>query len=361
MVVVDLKLDNVYSFNNFEINFSYPKKLLKNRIKEEYLKDRPNFRYKKVNIILGSNATGKTSLGKAMMNIFNFLTNRDYKFLDNMHSDKERELKFSIDFIPPKINAIDEKIKLYRVVVGYFNKEINIDIYSSDISKLDTYEKAERKLSKINFELENDLNCLKKINAGGWLFEFPDINFVNKIDLKVLNAVLKTVDNTIIEVIKSKEVDETYIIKFKNRDVVIQNKKVIDNSTLSSGTENAINIASIISSIKDNVNGFYYCDEKFSYINSEIEIALLGLMVELLHSDDQLFFTTHNLDVLDIGLPNHSYMFLNKEKEIKCTKIEEYVKKNDVNLKNLIKNNVFDFSPDLQYIYDLEVDLKNEK
>lgn len=354
MVIVDLKLDNIYSFNNFEVNFTYPKKIVKNSIKNEFIENRPNFRYKKVNIILGSNATGKTSLGKAMMNIFNFLAKRDTIFLDEMHSNKNKNLKFSIDFVPNQ----KDNIKLYRVEVNYFSKKIHINIYSSTINKLDTYEKAKSKLTKINSNIENDINSLKLITTGKWLFDFPKINFLSKIDLKVLNAVLKTVDSTINKVVESKEVKDTYIIKFKKRDVIIQNNKVIDDSTLSSGTEDAITIASIISSIKNNHLDFYYCDEKFSHINSEIELSLLSLMIELLHPNNQFFFTTHNLDVLEIGLPIHSYMFLNKEKEIKYVKLEDYIKKNDINLKNFIKNNVFDFSPNLQNIYDLEVDIK---
>ena len=72
MIVLNLELDNLFGFEDFKINFSYPKKVENSSIKDEFLKDRPNFRYKKVNILLGANSTGKTSIGKAMMAIFNF-------------------------------------------------------------------------------------------------------------------------------------------------------------------------------------------------------------------------------------------------------------------------------------------------
>lgn len=39
--------------------------------------------------------------------------------------------------------------------------------------------------------------------------------------------------------------------------------------------------------------GFYYCDEKFSYIHSDVEKAILSLMIQRLNDNDQLFFTTH--------------------------------------------------------------------
>ena len=46
MVILNLKLDNIYSFNNFEINFTYKKKIVNNPIGEENLEGYPNFRYK---------------------------------------------------------------------------------------------------------------------------------------------------------------------------------------------------------------------------------------------------------------------------------------------------------------------------
>ena len=73
MVVLDVRLDNLYAFKNFHLNFAYPKKIVGSCIKDEHLANRPNFRYKKVNIIMGANASGKTSFGRALMNIFNFI------------------------------------------------------------------------------------------------------------------------------------------------------------------------------------------------------------------------------------------------------------------------------------------------
>ena len=77
MIVLNLELDNLFGFEDFKINFLYSKKVKNSSIKKEFLKDRPNFRYKKVNILLGANATGKTSVGKVMIVIFNFLNRKE--------------------------------------------------------------------------------------------------------------------------------------------------------------------------------------------------------------------------------------------------------------------------------------------
>ena len=73
MVVLDILLDNFYAFKNFHMNLTYPKKIVGSCIREEHLADRPNFRYKKVNIIMGANASGKTTFGRTVMKIFNFI------------------------------------------------------------------------------------------------------------------------------------------------------------------------------------------------------------------------------------------------------------------------------------------------
>lgn len=66
MIIMDIKADNLYALKKFHMNMSYPKKIVDSTIPGEYLAEKPNFRYKKVNIIMGGNATGKTSLGKLL-------------------------------------------------------------------------------------------------------------------------------------------------------------------------------------------------------------------------------------------------------------------------------------------------------
>lgn len=91
MIVMDLKIDNFFAFNNFHINMSYPKKIVDSLINPEHLQDRPNFRYKKVNIILGANATGKTSLGRILMSSFNFISRKEIVALTDCINDNSKE------------------------------------------------------------------------------------------------------------------------------------------------------------------------------------------------------------------------------------------------------------------------------
>ena len=50
MIIMDLKIDNFLAFKEFHMNMAYPKKIVNSYIPCEFLKDRKNFRYKKVNI-----------------------------------------------------------------------------------------------------------------------------------------------------------------------------------------------------------------------------------------------------------------------------------------------------------------------
>ena len=75
MVIMKMKLDNVLAFKNFEVNFSYPQKLKRSLIQNEYLCNYSNFRYKKANIFCGSNASGVTSI--IFSTLKNELVNKD--------------------------------------------------------------------------------------------------------------------------------------------------------------------------------------------------------------------------------------------------------------------------------------------
>ncbi len=351
MIVMDIVLDNLFGFNNFQANFSYPKKIVNSTIQGEYLQNKPNFRYKKVNILMGANASGKTSLGSAIKDICSFIFQRDTTWLNKDISDENKNAFFSIDFL------INDNT-LYRAKACFSTtKIVSYELFSASIQKNDSYETCVKKLHLV----END--SINESTAVGWLFSFPkdkqsDFSRLkeknNVLDINILQAVLKTLDTSITNVEESKEVADSYIIRSKNGDVFIQDGKVANRNILSSGTKAGIDIAYLLSAIYKDSHGFYYCDEQFSFIQSDAEQAILSLMISSLKSDRQLFFTTHNLDILEMNLPVHSFLFLRKNKDIEVVHPETKIKKNDVSLRNAVKNDVFDISPDINELLALE-------
>ena len=358
MIVLNLEIDNLFGFEDFKINFSYPKKVENSSIKDEFLKDRPNFRYKKVNIILGANSTGKISIGKAMMAIFNFLNKKEIITVTQYIRDIKKIMNFSMDFI------LDGKNVMYRVNLKKENEneEIHLDLYKADILEEDSYEISIEKFEKLNLENESYIEVLDKLKkVSGWLFTYPEqgSNFLKSnsevMDVKIFENILKTLDPSIEKVRKLDEVKNSYILTLKGEDLIIQDGEFVKkNNILSSGTKAGLDIAYIMSAIKKNTNVFYYCDEKFPYIHSDVEKAILSLMIDFLKPNTQLFFTTHNLEILDMNLPIHCFTFLKKREKIEVIYASKYLSNKDNFSEEIIKNDIFNVVPYLDLIYELE-------
>ena len=92
MILMKLKLDNFMAFNGFEMSMTHSDKVVEREM-DECLSDHPNFRYKKLNILLGANASGKTALGRMLMNILDFIATREYSGIASCINDiKERRI-----------------------------------------------------------------------------------------------------------------------------------------------------------------------------------------------------------------------------------------------------------------------------
>ena len=364
MAVLKVKFDNILCFNNFEANFSYPKKLVKTPLEHEYLINYPNIRYKKVNIIIGSNSSGKTSLGLAIWNTLRFMDKKESELIKKIVSNKNKDAFILIDFIYP--NGLFERFE----TIIKANGEVLARCQSINAKKEDSYESLIARLNnKIKFD--NYVNVLNNAFVDGWNialptneigFEFIECNYSKeqqKEFVLIYEKILKSFDPSIKEVFVSKEQENTFIVKFYNgaTEAVTHGKKINSLEKMSSGTKNVINIARIIYSIKKRYNGFYYVDEQFSFVNSDLELACLATMIECLGDGEQLFFTTHNEEVMNISLPLHSFSFLKKTKNEKDEFIVEllnassFEKRNNVSVKNLYDNDYFDILPDTREVY----------
>lgn len=371
MIIMNVKLNNLCAFKDFHINFSYPKKILNSTIENEFLPDFPNFRYRKVNILIGTNASGKTSLGKMFKNIFSFIRRKELVNITDSIADVEKESYFLIDFIPDKTHLCRVEVNIPpKGDEEYSIDRCKISIKWVKIKKEDSYESCAQKIDLGNEVKElNGLEGLEKFSNAvgfGWYFIHPFSNNIKIVDLenarylKILKNTLMTLDNSIVDVIRVKDIENTYAIVMDNKKLIIQKGKLLgSNNILSSGTEAGIGIADLLTSIIEHKNGFYYCDEKFSYIHSDIERVMLSLMISKLKEGEQLFFTTHNLDIVDMNLPKHSFWFMKKANNggnisIACESASSKLKKTTDSVRNALENDVFTAAPRLELLYDLE-------
>lgn len=365
MIIMDLKINNFFAFENFHINFSYPKKIVNSYLEDEFLEGYPNFRYQKINIIMGSNATGKTSLGKMILAIFNLINKKNIDLISPFISNKKKNAFFAMDFVEKKEN----KYYLYRMNAHFLGNDedsysidnVKINVYSVEIKKRDNYELCSERLDLLtnNKSTENYITELEKIPKLSWGFAFPFDSFKSEYSvldddryLKLLEYTLKVLDPAAKYVRRIENVKNAFIISFGDKDIILQDGKIVNESLLSSGTKEGIRIASIIDSLKVGKEAVYYCDEMFSHIHSDIEKGFFSLMIDLLGRNSQLFFTSHNTDLLDLPLPKHCFTFLKKEiyddgQVISAINASKYLKKNTDSLRNAVDNDLFSVSPNL--------------
>ena len=363
MVIMNVKLNHIYGFDDFEVNFSYPRKLVVDIIGDETLEGRERFRYKKAVILMGTNAVGKTSLGRILLKIFSSVKEANEAILRELdHSGTPAQ--FQVDFV-------NEGYTLHRFEGTVDGENVVIRYLSAEIGEMDSYEMTVEKLVDRTEEIGGDFKKLRKaIGTLEYRFAYPEIEtslHVADVDqdalLKTLRAVIGTLDPTLTDVSIAKDLKDSFVIRRRGKEIIIQEGKLLNRELLSSGTAEGIDVALFLASMYSHKNCFYYCDEHFSYIQSDIEKNIFGLMVEKLGRNEQLIFTTHNTDMLDLNLPKHAFAFMRKaiedgEYKVSVTFASEYLKRNTDSVKCAMENDVFRSVPDASLLdeLDLEVD-----
>lgn len=361
MVVMDVKLRHVYGFDDFHINFSYPRKLSVDLIGEEYLEGRERFRYKKAVVLMGTNATGKTSLGKALLKIFSSIREANEAILRDLDG-MGRKAEFQVDFV-------NEGYTLHRYSGVVEGENVSFRYASAEIGETDSYEMAAAKLADRTDELGGSFRNLKSaVGPLEFRFAYPEIETSLRLKdvkknelLRTLRAVIGTLDPTLTDVSIARDLKDSFVIRRRGEEIIIQEGKLLNRDILSSGTAEGIDVAVFLASMLTGKNGFYYCDEHFSYIQSDIEKRIFTLMIERIGPNEQLIFTTHNTDMLELNLPKHTFAFLKKEIEdeefkVSVTYASDYLKRNTDSVKCAMENDMFGSLPDDSLLDSLEVD-----
>ena len=360
MIILNIKLNHVYGFDDFQMNFTYPRKLSVSLIGEEALAGRERFRYKKAIILMGTNATGKTSLGRALLKIFSSVKEANEAFLRDLYSG-DQPAEFLVDFV-------NEGHTLHRLKGSVKGEDVNLHYYSAEIGEKDSYEMAVEKLTDRTADLNGNIKELKKqVGVLEYRFAYPEIETSLRVSdvkkdalLKTLRAVIGTLDPTLTDISIAKDLKDSFIIRRRSKEIIIQEGKLLNRELMSRGTAEGIDIAVFLASMLSNRNCFYYCDEHFSYIQSDIEKRIFGLMVERLGANEQLIFTTHNTDMLNLNLPKHTFAFMRKEIDDTDYKVtvsfaSDYLKRHTDSVKCAMENDVFGSLPDDSLLDDLEV------
>ena len=358
MIVMKVTLRKIYGFDDFSLDFSYPKKIVNSLIGEEHLYGRERFRYRKAVILMGANATGKTCLGRALKNIFDYIEDSNPAHLYEMASGEGAA--FTLDFV----NG-DYRLQRLSAGIDCRNKKVSLRYFSSSIDVMDSYEKC---VSRLKEKTIDSIRLQETVGAFSARFSYPEIedsvsfrNINRTVLKKTLSAVIGTLDPTLSDITEASELKDSFIIRRDGREIIIQDGKLLNGDMLSSGTREGVDIAFFLASIISHEGSFYYCDEHFSYIHSDIEKRVFSLMVCALGRDNQLIFTTHNTDMLDLNLPKHTYVFLRKRTQDGriCTdavSASSILKRNTDSVRSAVENDVFHSLPQDSLLDELEME-----
>ena len=359
MILMNVHLNHIYGFDDFQMCFTYPRKLSVSLIGNETLEGRDRFRYKKAVILMGTNATGKTSLGRALLRIFSAVKEANEALLRDLSSG-DAPAQFQVDFV-------NRGYVLHRLRGIVNGDKVDLRYFSAEIGEMDSYEMTAEKLEdRTNYVKGNTMMLRELIGPLEMRFAYPEIEpalRLTEIDktilLKTLRAVVGTLDPTLTDVSAAKDIKDSFIIRRRGKEIIIQEGKLLNRELLSSGTAEGIDVAVFLASMLSGKSSFYYCDEHFSYIQSDIEKRIFGLMVERLGKNSQLIFTTHNTDMLNLNLPKHAFAFLKKEIEDGKYKVSvvfasDLLKRNTDSVKCAMENDVFGALPDDSLLDELE-------
>ncbi|ENO2140401.1 ATP-binding protein [Escherichia coli] len=393
MIFTRLKFVNLCAFSDAELNLSFPRKLVNSPIDGEFLFGRPKFYYRKVCILTGANASGKTSLGRMLWGIQLFLSRKNLYQSAFPVNDKTKSASFEADFAT-------EGFLHHRIFVKFRSDKSGTYLISEVkyasvfIGENDSCVKTTRKLDRVFQEsgqyIANSYyhavaadgesvsleNFKKNVFLGGWYYLLSktkeETTEISGLDKNILELIMKTFDPSIKSVLELRENDGEendkdvltgFSIRFHNNDnVIVTNSGEVANcDRLSRGTYDAVKLSHFISSINSDymtspeTNNIacmlYFLDESMAYVHSELERAIITLIISKLKINSQFFYTTHNCDIFKLDLPIHSYIFIKKEHDSSVfVDASEILKKNDRNLAKYVENDVFGVLPDLSLI-----------
>jgi hypothetical protein len=245
---------------------------------------------------------------------------------------------------------------------------VRVSVVKAKITTRDSYESCKERMDSMDAVLDGNYSLvLDSIEPLNYYFQYPvDTDGEYRLrDVKnpalysvIMEKVLKALDPAIDKVEALTEVDNSFVIRMENRSFILKDGELTNKIFLSSGTKAGIAVADILYAIKQDGKGLYYCDEKFSYINSEMEKATVSVMIDSLGENEQLFFTTHNTDMLDLPLPKHSFLFMKKdvndaEIPIACISATKYLKRNTDSVRKAVENDLFSVLPSTDLIFEI--------
>ena len=378
MIFLNVALRNIYMFQDAKLDLTYPRKLPSSTVEDEWLENFPKINFKRVLILSGANASGKTVFGKTLCMINNYISgrniNQESNWLDlkKVMFDKKKLTSFEVEFLTTETNQAhklsatfnqDGLVEESYTCIDLQKNESQPAMYKRlrEAAPISYYHKQHENHGIPNAGFSSVAVSLEKMQIpSSWNYRLSKLGNssgsqakVKAHDTNIIKAFLSAFDSSITEV--TPIASESYKIMFSNGEhALIDKGKLLDPDRLSRGTHDAIDLAMFYEQMKDKVFGdsaTFYLDEVLVNSHTEAEQSILNLLIETLPRHSQLFYSTHNYGILDMNLPFHSHVFLKKDGYSEFIQPEKLgFNQNDRSLLGYVKNDVFGTLPNMDAI-----------
>lgn len=377
MIITKITCDNMYMFENFLLDLTYNRKLKHCLTNADTLFPGSKIRVRKNIIIMGGNASGKTTFGKMLCFILNYIfrgqIDNNYFNLYDIPYKKNADSHFSLEFVlndtayllNVSFNGsllIKETLRACKIYRSYNVDKMRDNLQSSKI--ISSFDSSTVKSIPIaadtlvsNAFLVNMSPEIKQIKSEmHYLFSISkrtNKTIEQHTDIQALNDILPKIDNTVCAV-KNMYVDNkatnTYQIVFRNGEtLVVPNGDIAScKDRLSHGTFEAIEFLKLFAYMKKYASSLIYADEILAHMHSELEAYLIRKAILVKPAQSQFFITTHNIDIFQLNVPANVFLFFRRNENGYNEVIypSELLNKNDRNLTQYYINDYFGVMPD---------------
>ena len=392
MIILRVACDNFYMFKNFEVDFTYERKSNHYLSENDRLFAGSKIKVRKNLIVMGANVSGKTTFGKLLCLILNFIYGKDLSDgpfnIPSARYDKSKDSSFEIEFVIDdmayllKAHFHNDNLHTEKIFRQKIYKSYNIQILRKKLTEGEVIETYDAVTNLLNIGCKSYAFALSKKTEDlrkkiGFRFSFsehqlkPSIH-LDKTNIKLLNDILPKIDNSVISVkrltVEGENGDSaktnSYQITFKNKEVLTipDGDLTRCDKRLSHGTFEAIDFLFTFDELSNRKGYFFYIDERLSHMHSELEAYLIYQAFSKKSFDSQVFFTTHNAELLDLNAPITSFLFFRRSEEgfNEVVYPSEVLRKNIRNLRMHYENDYFGVLPDYSVLDKFFEEKSNE-
>lgn len=384
MVFLSIYADNVYMFRDFCLDFTVQRRSSHFLSQNDALFDGSVISVRRKLLILGGNASGKTTFARLLCAIQNYLIGREMsKYLNLIEKiyDPNRpgiikaefalkNVAFSIECEFDTKGVIRESLRRVEIFPTYSTAKLREKLYSS--KPVDSYDRRDSGTGTIStivdsglisyllFKPENKsyLDKFRRETAFSYIFsDYASNQNSEKLQLtqETLNKIVPHIDNSVERIVALKSEDpaiisNSYMIVFKNGTKLTipdGDLKNADRTRLSHGTYEILQFLNFIAGIKNTPNMTAFADEQLPHSHTELE-AYFVMKALLISRTDQLFYTTHNAELLNLNIPPQMVLLFRRNDEgfNEAIYVNERLKKNDRSIKGYYDNDFFGIMPD---------------